>query len=79
MGGWRQAVMCKSCGRKPAKPGRKGDCYRCSVSGIGLSFVGGGGRTRQMFHDYTVAERRAEILGDRVVGKDVAPASDFGW
>lgn len=65
------------CG-KPAEEGRD-ECFLCRVRGVGFSFVGGGGKTRQTFHDYTVAERRAEILGDRVVGRDVVPASEFGW
>jgi hypothetical protein len=46
---------------------------------VGFAFVGGGGYTRAAFHDYTNAERRAEILGDRVVGVDVEPASTYGW
>lgn len=69
---------CKTCGRKPGRPERNGDCYRCSVSGVGITFRGGGGYTRQSFHDYTIAEKRAEILGDRVVGVDCEPASTFG-
>lgn len=79
MGGRRSPVTCKSCGVKPAKPGRNGDCYRCSISGVGISFRGGGGYTRQSFHDYTIAEKRAEILGDRVLGVDVVPSSEYGW
>lgn len=69
---------CVSCRVKPAQEGHD-ECFRCRVNGFGLSFVGGGGKTRQTFHDYTIAERQREILGDRVVGKDVVPASDFGW
>ena len=72
-------MKCKTCGKKKAKPDRNGECYRCSISGVGFKFVGGGGYTRTSFHDYTIAEKRAEILGDKVVGVDVVPASEYGW
>lgn len=65
------------CG-KPTEPGSD-ECYRCRVSSVGFSFRGGGGYTRDSFHDYTIAERRAEVLGDRVLGVDVEPASTYGW
>lgn len=70
---------CKSCGKRKVVEPEHDECYRCRVSTIGFKFVGGGGYTRQSFHDYTTAEKRAEILGDKVVGKDVVPASDYGW
>ena len=66
-----------ACG-KQAEPGSD-ECFRCRVSSVGFSFRGGGGYTRDSFHDYTTAERRAEILGDRVVGVDVEPVSTYGW
>ena len=69
-------IFC-SCG-KEAEPGRY-ECFRCRVATVGFSFRGGGGYTRQSFHDNTIAEKRAEILGDKVVGVDVVPASDYGW
>jgi len=55
-----------------------GVCFNCRVRSVGFSFVGGGGYTRTTFHDQTIAERRAEILGDRVLGVDVEPSSTFG-
>ena len=69
-------IFC-SCG-KEAEAGRY-ECFRCRVATVGFSFRGGGGYTRQSFHDNTIAEKRAEILGDKVVGVDVVPASDYGW
>jgi hypothetical protein len=69
-------VIC-ACG-KQAEPGSD-ECFRCRVSSVGFSFVGGGGYTRDSFHDYTTAERRAEILGDRVLGVDVDTAKNYGW
>lgn len=53
-------------------------CFNCRVRSVGFSFVGGGGYTRQSFHNHTIAERRREILGDKVVGVDVVPASEYG-
>jgi hypothetical protein len=70
---------CGDCGKiKRIEVGRD-VCFHCRVSGVSFAFVGGGGKTRQMFHDYTVKERRAEILGDKVVGRDVLPTSEYGW
>lgn len=64
------------CG-KPAEE-RTGICFNCRVRSVGFSFVGGGGYTRQSFHNSTISEKRREILGDKVLGVDVVPASDFG-
>ena len=69
--------MTCECGR-PAERDRT-ECFRCRVASVGFSFRGGGGYTRSSFHDYTNAERRAEILGDRVLGVDVEPAHNYGW
>jgi hypothetical protein len=55
-----------------------GVCFNCRVRSVGFSFVGGGGYTRGSFHDSTIAEKRTEILGDRVLGVDVEPASNWG-
>jgi hypothetical protein len=63
---------------KEAEPGTD-ECFRCRVQSVGFTFRGGGGYTRQSFHDHTIAEKRAEILGDSKLGVDVAPASDYGW
>ena len=53
-------------------------CFLCRVRTVGITFVGGGGYGRQSFHDRTISERRAEILGDRVLGVDVDTASNYG-
>lgn len=66
---------CK-CG-KAAEKG-KGECFRCRVGSIGFTFVGGGGYGRKMFSARTNEEKRREVLGDKVVGVDVVPASEFG-
>lgn len=65
------------CGRFPVEDGRD-ECFNCRVSSVGFRFVGGGGYGRRSFHDRTTNERRAEILGDRVLGVDVEPASTYG-
>jgi hypothetical protein len=70
--------VCKTCGRKVVEPDRE-ECFRCRVLTVGFSFRGGGGYTRQSFHDSTISEKRAEILGDRVLGVDVEPSSNYGW
>ena len=65
-------MECQTCFRKEAEP--DGDeCFRCRIRGVGFSFVGGGGYTRESFHERTTNEARREILGDRVVGVDVEP------
>jgi uncharacterized protein (UPF0179 family) len=70
-------MTCRTCGRKPAEEGKQ-ECFRCRVSTVGFRFEGGGGYGRTAFHDRTISERRAEILGDKVVGVDVEPVSTFG-
>ena len=71
-------TLCKTClVRTEETPGSE-LCFLCRVRSVGFSFVGGGGYTRASFHDSTISEKRAEILGDRVVGVDVVPASDYG-
>ena len=66
-----------ACG-KPAEDDRS-ECFNCRVRTVGFTFVGGGGYTRDNWHDRTIAEKRAEVLGDRVLGVDVEPASTYGW
>jgi len=65
------------CG-KDAETGRS-ECFNCRVRSVGFAFVGGGGYGRDSFHERTNSERRNEILGDRVLGVDVEPASTYGW
>jgi hypothetical protein len=69
-------VRCR-CG-KPSEEDRS-ECFNCRIRSVGFAFVGGGGYTRKRFNDATITEKRAEILGDRVLGVDVEPASNYGW
>jgi hypothetical protein len=48
-------MICQTCGRKEAEEGRP-DCFRCRVSTIGVTFVGGGGYGRTIFKQRTNAE-----------------------
>lgn len=54
-------------------------CFNCRVRTVGFSFAGGGGYTRKRWNERTITEKRAEVLGDRVLGVDVEPASNYGW
>lgn len=69
--------LCGQCLVRVAEDNGSGICYHCRVASVGFSFRGGGGYTRDTFHDYTNAERQAEILGDRVLGVDTEPASNW--
>lgn len=71
-------MICTSCCIKEAEPGSD-ECFRCRVQTVGFTWRGGGGYTKQSFHDYTTAERQTEMLDGRKLGEDVVPASDFGW
>lgn len=71
-------MICTSCCMKEAEPGSD-ECFRCRVQSVGFHFRGGGGYTREAFHEHTIAERQAQILGDMKLGVDAVPASDFGW
>lgn len=66
-------MKCPECNKRIAEEST-GICFNCRARSVGFSFVGGGGYTRTSFHDQTIAEKRAEILGDRVVGVDCEPA-----
>lgn len=53
-------VTC-SCGKRLNEADHiRGECYRCSVSGIGFTFTGGGGYGRHQFHESTLAEAMRE-------------------
>ena len=71
-------TLCRECLNRVAEDNGSEICFHCRVATVGFSFIGGGGYTRQSFHDTTIAEKRAEILGDRVLGVDVEPASNYG-
>jgi hypothetical protein len=55
-----------TCGRE--------ECFRCRIQSVGFTFRGGGTYGQRSFNDMTLAERRADILGDRVLGVDAEPA-----
>jgi hypothetical protein len=70
--------MICACGRD-AEPGKE-ECFRCRVSTVGFSFVGGGGYGRHAFTERTNAEWLSENVGDVKQGlKDgvLAPMSDY--
>lgn len=71
-------TSCGECRVRTEEIPGSGLCFHCRVASVGFSFVGGGGYTRESFHNQTITEKRAEILGDKVVGVDVEPASNFG-
>ena len=70
--------LCRECLVRVAEDNGSEICFHCRVASVGFNFVGGGGYGRQSFHDHTISERRAEILGDRVLGVDVDTASNYG-
>jgi hypothetical protein len=57
----------------------RSECFHCRVASVGFAFVGGGGYTRENWNTKTIAEKRADVLGDRVLGVDVEPSSTYGW
>jgi len=71
-------TLCRECLVRTACDDNSEICYQCKVASIGFTFSGGGTYGRGSFHDSTIAERRAEILGDRVLGVDVEPSSTYG-
>lgn len=68
--------LCRQC-RKRASEQNSEICFHCRVASVGFTFRAAG-YGRKAFNESTIAEKRAEILGDKVVGVDVVPASDFG-
>jgi hypothetical protein len=69
-------MKCRTCNKRSPEAGSD-ICFNCRVRTVGFSFVGGGGYTRAAFHGRTIAEKRAEVLGDKIVGVDVEPASNW--
>ena len=70
-------MTCK-CG-KDAEPGRE-DCFRCRVSSVGFTFIGGGGYGRQNFTERTNGEYLNENVGDVKEGLRsgvLAPSKDY--
>ena len=70
-------MKCKTCNKRLPEEGST-ECFNCRVASVGFTFVGGG-YTRDRFHNATIAEKRADVLGDSVLGVDVEPASNYGW
>lgn len=64
--------LCRTCHRKPAEPDAL-ECFLCRLRSVGFTFRGGGTYGQASFNDMTVAERRADVLGDRVLGVDTEP------
>ena len=73
-------MKCQECSKhlKPDEEQHK-LCFRCRVRTVGFTYSGGGSYGRSRFNDMTIAERRADVLGDRKLGVDVEPASNYGW
>jgi hypothetical protein len=71
-------MKCKTCNKR--LPEADSDtCFNCRVRTVGFSFVGGGGYTRKRWNEHTIESKRADVLGDRVLGVDCEPASNWGW
>ena len=70
--------MCKTPGCNRVSEADSDICFRCRVKTVGFSFVGGGGYTRESFHERTTAEFLRENVGgdERELAKrtDVAKA-----
>jgi len=71
-------TVCRECVVRVEETPGSALCFLCRMRSIGFTFRGGGGYTRRAFHDSTIAERRADILGDRVLGVDAEPMSTYG-
>ena len=69
---------CHVCNKRLPEEGSD-ECFHCRVSSVGFSFAGGGGYTRGQWNTKTIAEKRADVLGDRQLGVDTEPSSTFGW
>lgn len=72
-------MKCRCSKRLRPEDERHGLCFGCRVRTVGFTFSGGGTYGRGSFNDMTIAERRANVLGDRVLGVDAVPSSDYGW
>jgi len=68
-------VRCR-CGKMSEED--RSECYRCRISSVGFTFRAAG-YGRAAFNSSTIAEKRADLLGDRVLGVDVEPSSTYGW
>jgi hypothetical protein len=65
---------CISCDKDKPNVDDSGECFRCRVSGIGFSFVGGGGFTREAFHAATNHEvRQATVRAAKRSGRAIEP------
>jgi hypothetical protein len=72
-------MKCAEC-NKHLRPDAEqhGMCFACRVRTVGFTYSGGGSYGRSRFNDMTIRERQADIIGDRILGVDVVPASDYG-
>lgn len=65
-------TICCTCLRvRPLRA--SGECFGCHIKGIGFSWVGGGGYTRQGFHDSTITEARNEELAGHDPNREYEP------
>ena len=71
-------TLCRQCLVRTAEDNGSEICFHCRVASVGFTFSGGGTYGRGTFHDATITEKRAEILGDRVLGVDTEPSSTYG-
>jgi hypothetical protein len=55
-------MKCITCSAKEAEYGKE-ECFRCRVLGVGFTFRGGGGYTRESFRDRTNTEFLNEHVG----------------
>ena len=60
---------------KPEDEEKRGYCFRCHVSGLSFTFVGGGRiGDRDAFHNHTNKEREQQILDNAAKrGFDIQP------
>ena len=65
------------CGKEAEQGGD--ECFRCRVSTVGFSFVGGGGYGREAFHERTTNEFINEHVGDWRSNPDIEPMSRGVW
>lgn len=55
-------MRCVTCETKTAEPDGE-ECFRCRIRGVGFTFRGGGGYTRESFRERTNTEFLNEHVG----------------
>lgn len=66
-----------ACGRAFTQEQSSGKwCFRCKLDNLSFSFVGGGGYSRESFHNHTVGEiQREQMRESRAKGYDLEKIS----